>query len=66
MDFISFYTQTQHTTGTGHFTYCDMKDGSLVTETNIVTKLIGWFGNVWPACTRDLTSPLRKTFFFQV
>lgn len=39
--FISFYTQTQHITGTGPFTCQGIEDDSLVTTSSVVTKLTG-------------------------
>lgn len=43
MDFISSCTQTQHTTGTDPFICRGVEDSSLVTTTNVVTKLVIYY-----------------------
>lgn len=60
MDFTFYYTQTRHTIETSPFTCWSVKNSSLVTTTTIVAKQVGRFGNLGPACTRDLSPPLRK------
>lgn len=54
-NFTFCHTQTQHTTRTSHFKRWGVEDRSLVgSTTNVVTKLVGRFGNQWSACFRDL------------
>lgn len=43
VDFISSYTQTRHTTGTGPFTCRGVQDGFMVTATSVATKF--WLGS---------------------
>lgn len=42
MDITYFYTKTQHTSGTDHFTCWGVEDGSLVSKTCVDTKF--WLG----------------------
>lgn len=45
-----------------HFMYWSVENDSLVIKISIITKLVQWFDNLWPACTRNVTLPLKTNF----
>lgn len=53
LDFTSSFSQNQYTTETDSFTCCGVEDDSLTTLI-VITKLIGWFYNLWLIYTKDL------------
>lgn len=56
---MPFCTQIQRTTETDPFPCRCVQNGFLVSTTSVVTEFVGWFGNSWPVCTRDLKVPSK-------
>lgn len=54
------YPRSTYYRGTDSFTCCEAEGGYSITTTNVVTKYVGRFGNLWSASTRDLTPPSKK------